>query len=217
MRNRLAGFLPDATSKRGLRHQAKIIRPASSPLVRSRLERKISARSARTRRSIRSSRGRLTERAVGDLCFCCGLVRNGNERVGCRDDSVKHTTSPLTAGTCGELSDRKCFKVSLPPPNKKMSGRCAAATSVCRLQHVHKLRAPGRCSCRQFPAFPLYEAHQAQRQEIQTQNIRPHIAMGYQLSFAWKASLTRTPPPICTSALGSQTALVRRAMGVANE
>src|SRR5947199_2107833 len=41
--------------------------------------------------------------------------------------------------------------------------------------------------------------------------------MSYQLSFAWKASLTRTPPPICTSALGSHTALVRRALGVANE
>ena len=53
--------------------------------------------------------------------------------------------------------------------------------------------------------------------KIQTQNSRPHIAMSYQLSFAWKASLTRTPPPICTSALGSQTALVRRASSVANE
>ena len=51
----------------------------------------------------------------------------------------------------------------------------------------------------------------------QTQNYRSHIAMSQQLSFAWKASLTRTPPPICTSALGSHTALVRRAMGVANE
>jgi len=40
--------------------------------------------------------------------------------------------------------------------------------------------------------------------------------MSYQLSIAWKASLTRTPPPICTSALGSQTALIWRAVGVAN-
>lgn len=51
-------------------------------------------RSARTRRSTRSARGRLTERAVGDFCFCCGLVRSGKERVCRRDDSVKHTTSP---------------------------------------------------------------------------------------------------------------------------
>jgi hypothetical protein len=60
-------------------------------------------------------------------------------------------------------------------------------------------------------------AEREPRREIQTQNSRSHIAMSYQLSFAWKASLTRTPPPICTSALGSQTALVRRALGVANE
>jgi hypothetical protein len=40
--------------------------------------------------------------------------------------------------------------------------------------------------------------------------------MSYQLSTAWKASLTRTPPPICTSTLGSQTALIWRAVGVAN-
>ena len=53
--------------------------------------------------------------------------------------------------------------------------------------------------------------------EIQTQIYRSHIAMSRQLSFAWKASLTRTPPPICTSALGSHTALVRRALSVANE
>src|SRR4029077_18426068 len=40
--------------------------------------------------------------------------------------------------------------------------------------------------------------------------------MSRQLSIAWKASLTRTPPPICTSALGSQTALIWRAVGAAN-
>ena len=37
--------------------------------------------------------------------------------------------------------------------------------------------------------------------------------MSYQLSFAWKASLTRTPPPICTSAPGSKTALVLKSRG----
>jgi len=36
--------------------------------------------------------------------------------------------------------------------------------------------------------------------EISTQNRHPHIAMSYNPSIAWKASLTRTPPPICTSA-----------------
>ena len=41
--------------------------------------------------------------------------------------------------------------------------------------------------------------------------------MSCQSSFAWKASPTRIPPPICTSAPGSQTALIWRAEGVADK
>ena len=200
-----------------LRRQAKISRSASAPLVRSRLVRKISARSARTRRSIRSSRGRLTERAVGGLCFYCGLVRNGNERVGCRDDSVKHTTSPPHRENMRRVIRSKVFQSQSAAAEQKhawpLRRRYLSLSSSTR-PRATRSRSLQLSS---VSAFPLSEAHQAQRQEIQTQNIRPHIAMGYQLSFAWKASLTRTPPPICTSALGSQTALVRRAMGVANE
>jgi len=40
-----------------------------------------------------------------------------------------------------------------------MSGTAAAATSVCRLQHVRELRVPSRCSCRQF-LFPLSGARE---------------------------------------------------------
>jgi hypothetical protein len=40
--------------------------------------------------------------------------------------------------------------------------------------------------------------------------------MSFNLTIAWKASPTRTPPPICTSALGPQTALVWRAAGAAS-
>lgn len=40
--------------------------------------------------------------------------------------------------------------------------------------------------------------------------------MSYRSSFAWRASLTRIPPPICTSAPGSQTALIWRATDVAD-
>jgi hypothetical protein len=35
--------------------------------------------------------------------------------------------------------------------------------------------------------------------------------MKHNLNIAWKASLTHTPPPICTFAPGSQTALIWRA------
>jgi len=36
--------------------------------------------------------------------------------------------------------------------------------------------------------------------EISTQNRNAHIAMNVEPTIAWKASPTRTPPPICTSA-----------------
>jgi hypothetical protein len=40
--------------------------------------------------------------------------------------------------------------------------------------------------------------------------------MSFNLTIAWKASPTRTPPPICTSTVGPQTALVWRAAGAAS-
>jgi hypothetical protein len=65
----------------------------------------------------------------------------------------------------------------------------------------------------------LFEASGTQNdppEKISTQNRRPHIAMSFNLTIAWKASPTRTPPPICTSAPGPQTALVWRAAGAAS-
>jgi hypothetical protein len=40
----------------------------------------------------------------------------------------------------------------------------------------------------------------ASLREISTQNRNSHIAMRFNPTIAWKASPTRTPPPICTSA-----------------
>ena len=54
------------------------------------MEREAAARSARTRRSSRSSRGWTTESVVQG--FRSGL--DGNERAECRVDSVKHSASP---------------------------------------------------------------------------------------------------------------------------
>ena len=57
------------------------------------MEREAAARSARTRRSTRSSRGRSAENVVQG--FRRSLDGNKrNERVVCRVDSVKHSTSP---------------------------------------------------------------------------------------------------------------------------
>jgi hypothetical protein len=84
-------------------------------------------------------------------------------------------------------------------------------------QPVHSLRVPA-ARFQRLPWSLLFDLPITGdiAGEILTQVNRPHIAMSCQSSFAWKASLTRTPPPICTSALGSQTALIWRAVGVAN-
>jgi hypothetical protein len=99
-----------------------------------------------------------------------------------------------------------------------MSGRRAAAYFsyfVTRSQAPHSSLQ----SCRLLRSSLVRAAvkHALLDGEIQTQLSRPHIAMSYQPSIAWKASLTRIPPPICASALGSKTALVLRAVSAANE
>ena len=148
---------------------------------------------------------------------------DGNERAECRVDSVKHSTSPSRR----ENAQRAITPVFSKPVCRNRTSACPTAApphiSVCRLQHVHDLHVPNRCIVGQRLNSPSLISlvrsalNASPHREIQTQNSRPHIAMSYQLSFAWKASLTRTPPPICTSALGSHTALVRRASSVANE
>lgn len=177
-------------------------------------------RSARTRRSGRSLRG-WTAITVLVQELRSGLVRNG--RVECRVDSVKHSTSPSRHENARRAIRSPVFQSqSAATEHPLVRSPRRRISSVCRLQHVHELRVPSRCLARMRPFSPslvsLRPDHvERERREIQTQNDRSHIAMSYQLSFAWKASLTRTPPPICTSALGSQTALVRRASSVANE
>lgn len=147
----------------------------------------------------------------------------GNGRAKCRVDSVKHGTSPSRRENVA--TSNQITSVSKPVCRCRTSACSTAAPPripVCRPQHVHELRVPNRCLAGQRPIPPCLvfqsgaRLTRAPHRETQTQNDRSHIAMSYQLSFAWKASLTRTPPPICTSALGSHTALVRRASGVAN-
>jgi len=62
-----------------------------------------------------------------------------------------------------------------------------------RLRHAFRLAgAYLSCSKRTRQECPVWE--------ISTQNHTPHIAMRLNPTIAWKASPTRTPPPICTSA-----------------
>src|SRR6185312_4515554 len=58
-----------------------------------------------------------------------------------------------------------------------------------------------------FPLLPMSylswlnrTRHQGLAREISTQDTVAHIAMSLHPTIAWKASPTRTPPPICTSA-----------------
>ena len=52
--------------------------------------------------------------------------------------------------------------------------------------------------------------HKVLLEKFRHSSIVTHIAMGRDSTFAWKASPTRTPPPICTSTPVSKTALVSR-------
>ena len=94
-----------------LRPPDMIRRSANPPLFRSKAgwSVKATARSARTRRSSRSSRGWTTGAVVVQGFQKSGLCGNG--RVVCRVDSVKHSTSPSRReNSRGEQSDHKWFQ-----------------------------------------------------------------------------------------------------------
>ena len=175
------------------------------------LEKMRPARSARTRRTLR----------VGTDVRGVDYGTTGNLRFGCRwfdcsDDTVRHKSSPSRRDVSRQV-------VSLLVSS---NSNCCYRTPKCpALRRRRVVVNPFTRS-----AFPLPDSDRRPglscsipqiagdiAGEILTQANRPHIAMSCQSSFAWKASLTRTPPPICTSALGSQTALIWRAVGVANK
>ena len=106
------------------------------------MEREATARSARTRRSSRSSLGWTTGNVVQG--FRSGL--DGNECAECRVDSVKHSTSPSHRENARRAITSPVF--SKPVCCHRTSACPTAAPpriSVCRLQHVHDLRVPNRC------------------------------------------------------------------------
>jgi hypothetical protein len=175
------------------------------------LEKMRPARSARTRRTLRV---RADVRGVD-------YGTTGNLRFGCRwfdcsDDTVRHKSSPSRRDVSRQV-------VSLLVSS---NSNCCYRTPKCpALRRRRVVVNPFTRS-----AFPLPDSDRRPglscsipqiagdiAGEFLTQFVRPHIAMSRQSSFAWKASLTHTPPPICASAPGSQTALIWRAVGVANK
>ena len=146
--NRLAGPLQISRQTRprceafGLR--AKIGHSAESPLLRSRLDgvRKLPVRSARTRRSTRSSRRGAAKNVVQG--FRSGIDRN--ERAECRVDSVKHSTSPSRRENARRATTSPVFQSqSAATEHPLVRPLRRRVPSVCRLQHVHELRVPSRC------------------------------------------------------------------------
>ncbi len=62
---------------------------------------------------------------------------------------------------------------------------------------------PASASAGRLKSVSLVRPHEVRRpqvREIQTQFFVSHVAMSHDPTIAWKASPTRTPPPICTSA-----------------
>ena len=165
--------------------------------------------SARTQRSLRIGAG-----VRGGDCGTAGNLDFSCREIDCSNDTVRHKSSPSHR----DVSRRVISSLV-------SSNRCAATEhrnvrrrAACLPQPVRSLRVPVARFRRSLWSL-LFDAPRKSGDiagEILTQVNRPHIAMSRQSSFAWRASLTRIPPPICTSARGSQTALIWRAMGVAD-
>ena len=156
------------------------------------------ARSARTRRYVRSRRLELGRERAGVVCKSRVVCKYGFvgklPLVQCRDDSVKHAASPshrdesrrvfmspmiqLQSAAAEHRDVRRRYAASLSPfsPN-----RVELVQPHCRLCVPFRCWGPVRLSLH-------FEARIALG-EIWTQDSRSHIAMSYQPSFAWKASL----------------------------
>lgn len=177
----------------------------------SRVERMRPVRSARTRRSVQVGAG-VQGGDYGtneNLCFGC-------REMDCNNDPVRHKSSPSHRDVSRRVISSLVSSNRSAATEHRNVRRLAAA---CLPQPVRWLRVPVARFRRSLWSL-LFDAPLKMGDiagEILTQTNRPHIAMSCQSSFAWKASLTRTPPPICASAPGSQTALIWRAVGVADK
>ena len=135
--------------------------------------------------------------------------------VQCRADSVKHAASPSRRdGSQRVIHVASDSNFSPPLPNIEMSGAATPRTSVgsvpnrvelgsTRLQASRSSAALVRC------AYFSFEAHKAPGRNLDTGQ---PFSYCYELrtQHRLESVATRTPPPICTSAHGSQTALVSR-------
>jgi hypothetical protein len=144
----------------------------------------------------------------------CGLVGKLH-LVQCRVDSVKHATSPSRRNISRRVI-HVASELNLSPllPNIEMSGAATPRTSVpfsparpepssVRLQASRS--SPPLWSCASF----LHS-----KRNLRSGNLDTGRPFSYRYESRTQLRLesvaTRTPPPICTSAQGSQTALILR-------
>src|SRR5260370_42321633 len=126
------------------------------------------------------------------------MMRNGRLIEWC-NDFRRHTSSPLAAIAYGKLSLHVLFKFGRPRLNRKLFSRYAAYLSpsvLTRSRASPSALAGGWCVSLLFgtngTAVPRLRNFDTEP--------HPHIATSPNPTIAWKASPTRTPPPICTSA-----------------
>lgn len=162
---------------------------AASAIPSTEKEKVVLARSARTQRSVRSVRlGGNKAGVVGRY----GVVRKMHS-VQCHADSVKHATSPSRR----DIS-RRVIHVASDPTSVRRSRtlRCPAPLRRVPQSVQFQIRigpCPTRLRASRSPLLVCRCAFSCEAREtpgrIQTQDSRSHIAMSYEPSIAWKASL----------------------------
>jgi hypothetical protein len=152
------------------------------------------AKSARTQRKARSVPVKLVlviGRAPSGL--------EGKQSIKYRDVSVKHaTTSPSHRDRSRQVVVLRPFQ-DQPRPNKIVQPPPWTQLILNLLTHPNRLRN----SCRVVVPISLFKTSRIPvpcSRNFRHTGIVTHIAMSLDPTFAWRASLTRTPPPICTSA-----------------
>ena len=116
-----------ARPQAGVRLQPQTSRSATSRTQIVRLEEEASARSARTQRSIRSSRGGLRAGCVYGVPY--GIVGKWH-LIEYRDDTIKHATSPSRHDCSQQVVISRVFQIqSIATEHKKSFSRFAAASS----------------------------------------------------------------------------------------
>ena len=110
----------------------------------------------------------------------CGFQKSAFDQIALCLRTALQQPPRLAAIARGKLSSRVCPKSNLPAPSGGLQLSPGGLARISLVQDRWDTSASPR--------------------EISTQNHNTHIAMGHDPTIAWKASPTRTPPPICTFA-----------------